>query len=121
MVRLTLNPSIDRPTAVNGSGLITREAMRCVWIYAYRVDKPADRWYLGGPVFQSGGAFGLQGKPTGGLRDIASAVDISYDVTLNQRDTLNLYAGYVHGGAVAANSYSGRSAFLGFVQVVRKF
>jgi hypothetical protein len=89
--------------------------------HAYSVDKPADRWYIGGPVFQSGGAFGLNGKPTAGLREIASAIDVSYDVTLNQRDTLNVYAGYVHGGAIAANSYSGRSAFLGFVQLVRKF
>ena len=97
-----------------------RETIR-LEAHAYRVDKPADRWYLGGPVFQSGGAFGLTGKPTAGLRDIASAVDISYDVTLNQRDTLNIYAGYVRGGAIAANSYSGRSAFLGFVQLVRKF
>ncbi len=97
-----------------------RETLR-LEAHAYRVDKPADRWYLGGPVFQSGGAFGLNGKPTAGMRDIASAVDISYDVTLNQRDTLNVYAGYVHGGAVAATSYSGRSAFLGFVQLVRKF
>lgn len=97
-----------------------RETIR-LEAHAYRVDKPADRWYLGGPVFQSGGAFGLNGKPTAGMRDIASAVDISYDVTLNQRDTLNVYAGYVHGGAVAATSYSGRSAFLGFVQLVRKF
>jgi hypothetical protein len=97
-----------------------RETIR-LEAHAYRVDKPADRWYLGGPVFQSGGAFGLNGKPTAGMRDIGSAVDISYDVTLNQRDTLNIYAGYVHGGAVAATSYSGRSAFLGFVQLVRKF
>ncbi|MFM7188705.1 MAG: alginate export family protein, partial [Armatimonadota bacterium] len=97
-----------------------RESIR-LEAHAYRVDKPADRWYLGGPVFQSGGAFGLNGKPTAGMRDIASAVDISYDVTLNQRDTLNVYAGYVHGGAVAATSYSSRSAFLGFAQLVRKF
>jgi hypothetical protein len=97
-----------------------RETIR-LEAHAYRVDKPADRWYIGGPVFQSSGAFGLNGKPTAGLRDIASAVDISYDVTLNQRDTLNIYAGYVHGGAIAASSYSGRSAFLGFVQLVRKF
>ena len=97
-----------------------RETIR-LEAHAYRVDKPADRWYLGGPVFQSGGAFGLNGKPTAGMRDIGSAIDISYDVTLNQRDTLNIYAGYVHGGAVAATSYSGRSAFLGFVQLVRKF
>ena len=97
-----------------------RETIR-LEAHAFRVDKPADRWYIGGPVFQSGGAFGLNGKPTAGMRDIGSAVDISYDVTLNQRDTLNVYAGYVHGGAVAATSYSGRSAFLGFVQITRKF
>jgi hypothetical protein len=97
-----------------------RETIR-LEAHAFRVDKPADRWYIGGPVFQSGGAFGLNGKPTAGMRDIGSAVDISYDVTLNQRDTLNVYAGYVHGRAVAATSYSGRSAFLGFVQITRKF
>jgi hypothetical protein len=89
--------------------------------HSYRLDKLADRWYTGGSAFQSTGNFALTGKPNGGSRNVGTAVDISYDVTLNQRDTLNLYAGYVHGGAVAANSYSGRSAFLGFVQVVRKF
>ncbi len=89
--------------------------------HSYRLDKLADRWYTGGSAFQSTGNFALTGKPNGGSRNIGTAIDISYDVTLNARDTVAVYAGYVHGGDAVAASYAGRSAFLGFVQLVRKF
>lgn len=97
-----------------------RETIR-LEAHSYHLDKVADRWYTGGPVFQSTGSFGLTGKPNGGSRNIGTAIDVSYDVTLNPRDTLGLYAGYVHGGDVVSASYAGRSAFLGLVQITRKF
>lgn len=97
-----------------------RETLR-IEAHSYRLDKVADKWYTGGPVFQSTGSFGLTGKPNGGSRNVGSAIDISYDINLNPRDTLGLYAGYVHGGDVVTASYAGRSAFLGLVQLVRKF
>jgi hypothetical protein len=48
-------------------------------------------------------------------------VDASYDVALNLRDTVSLYIGYVRGGEIVASSNTGRSAFLGFAQITRKF
>jgi hypothetical protein len=97
-----------------------RETIR-LEAHSYRLDKLDDRWYTGGSAFQSTGSFALTGKPNGGSRSIGTAIDISYDVTLNARDTVAVYAGYVHGGDAVADSYAGRSAFLGFVQLVRKF
>jgi hypothetical protein len=97
-----------------------RETIR-LEAHSYRLDKVADKWYSGGAVFQSTGNFGLTGKPNGGSRNIGTAIDISYDVTLNARDTVGLYAGYVHGGDAVAATYAGRSAFLGFAQITRKF
>jgi hypothetical protein len=89
--------------------------------HSYRLDKLADRWYTGGSAFQATNNFSLTGKPNGGSRNIGTAIDISYDVTLNARDTVGLYAGYVHGGDTVAATYAGRSAFLGFAQITRKF
>jgi hypothetical protein len=89
--------------------------------HSYRLDRLADKWYTGGSAFQSTGSFALTGKPNGGSRNVGTAIDISYDVTLNARDTVGLYAGYVHGGDVVASTYAGRSAFLGFAQITHKF
>ena len=84
------------------------------------LDKLEDRWYSLGGAFQATGPFGLVAKPSGGSRSLGSLVDISYDVTMNPRDTVSLYAGYFHGGDVVKASYAGQSAFLGFMQIVHK-
>lgn len=89
--------------------------------HQYALDKVADRWYSGGPVFQTTGSFALSGRPSNGYRDLGTMVDASYDVTLNPRDTVSLYIGYVRGGEIVASSNTGRSAFLGFAQITRKF
>ena len=89
--------------------------------HQYSLDKVADRWYSGGPVFQTTGSFALSGRASNGYRDLGTMVDASYDVTLNPRDTVSLYIGYVRGGDIVASSNTGRSAFLGFAQITRKF
>ena len=97
-----------------------RETIR-LEAHQYALDKVADRWYSGGPVFQTTGSFALSGRPSNGYRDLGTMVDASYDVTLNPRDTVSLYIGYVRGGEIVASSNTGRSAFLGFAQLTRKF
>jgi len=89
--------------------------------HQYALDKVADRWYSGGPVFQSTGSFALSGRPSNGYRDLGTMVDASYDVALNPRDTVSLYIGYVRGGRIVSSTNTGRSAFLGFAQITRKF
>jgi hypothetical protein len=89
--------------------------------HQYALDKVADRWYSGGPVFQTTGSFAMSGRASNGYRDLGTMVDASYDVTLNPRDTVSLYIGYVRGGEIVASSNTGRSAFLGFAQITRKF
>lgn len=89
--------------------------------HQYALDKVADRWYSGGPVFQTTGSFALSGRPSNGYRDLGTMVDASYDVALNPRDTVSLYIGYVRGGKIVSSTNTGRSAFLGFAQITRKF
>lgn len=97
-----------------------KETLR-IEAHQYALDKVADRWYSGGPVFQTTGSFALSGRPSNGYRDLGTMVDASYDVTLNPRDTVSIYIGYVRGGEIVAASNTGRSAFLGFAQITRKF
>jgi hypothetical protein len=63
----------------------------------------------------------MSGRASNGYRDLGTMVDASYDVALNLRDTVSLYIGYVRGGEIVASSNTGRSAFLGFAQITRKF
>ncbi|MBI2686873.1 MAG: alginate export family protein [Acidobacteria bacterium] len=80
-----------------------------------------DLWYVGGGVFQPW-SFGYVGRATNGARSLANLYDASVDVKLNAQVSLNLYYGRAQGLAAIKSIYpSGRSANLGYVELMYKF
>lgn len=63
-----------------------------------------DLWYSGGGAFQPN-TFGFAGRPSNGHDDLATLYDLSTDITLHPRVSLNLYFAHASSGDVARTIY----------------
>lgn len=80
-----------------------------------------DLWYAGGGAFQERPSFGYAGRPSGGFGSLASLLDLSVDYQWTKRMTLSLYLAWAEGGNVIRNLFPGRSAALGYVEVLHRW
>lgn len=90
-----------------------------------RLTNAADLFYAGGGAFQDGGngvnGFGFAGRPSGGSRDLANLLDISFDYNPNPRTSFGLYFGQAFGGDVIDNIFDGDKGSLAFFEFTRRF
>jgi hypothetical protein len=84
-----------------------------------------DLFYAGGGAFQDGGngvnGFGFAGRPSGGDKDLANLIDISFDYSPNPRTSFGLYFGQAFGGDVIDNIFDGNKSSLAFFEFTRRF
>jgi hypothetical protein len=92
-----------------------RVLVRTDWHWL-QVSEGRDLWYQGGGVTNHT-LFGYAGAPAGGDRGLAQVVDLSVSVTLLQALTLGTYYGHAFGGAVVGETFRGRDANYGFVEL----
>jgi hypothetical protein len=93
----------------------TRLTLRTDWHWL-RVTEPHDLWYSGGGATNDD-VFGFSGSPANGRRELAHLVDISASVTLIPELTLGAYYGHAFGGSVVGETFAGRDADYGFVEL----
>jgi hypothetical protein len=78
-------------------------AVRSEW-HRLWLASAADLWYAGGGAFQQT-SFGYQGRPSGGLRDLAFVWDVSGDYQVTRLLTITAYYARASGGDVIAAIY----------------
>ena len=96
-----------------------RVVVRTDWHWL-EVTEGRDLWYQGGGVTKNS-LFGYSGAPAGGEHRLAQLVDVSLNVTLLQPLTLGTYFGHAFGGAVVGETFSGRDANYGFVELTYRY
>lgn len=86
-------------------------------VSALRLAERRDLWYQGGGAFERG-SFGYAGRPSGGQRDFATLVDLSADLRLTRRVSLNGYVARAGAGDVIRSVYPGTgSATFGYLEL----
>ena len=100
------------------AGLTLRPGQRLTLrsdVHALRLGEAADLWYSGGGAFEEK-SFGYAGRPSGGDRGLATLFDVSADLRLHPRLSINGYVGWARGGEVLERIYpgggNGRLAYL---------
>ncbi|MDQ3814968.1 MAG: alginate export family protein [Armatimonadota bacterium] len=90
-------------------------------VHSLRLNKATDLWYVGGGAFQDG-SFGYAGRPSGGIRNLATLFDVSADYTINPQNSLGLYLALARGRGVISNIYpAGKNSHLAYVEYTRRF
>jgi hypothetical protein len=80
-----------------------------------------DLWYGGGGAFQPW-TFGYLGRPSNGLKGLATVYDTSGDFQLSRALSLGLYFGYAQGGAVIKKIFpKGPDSKFGFIEMDYNF
>ncbi len=86
-------------------------------VHALQLTERADLWYAGGGAFEKQ-TFGYSGRPSGGLRELATLIDASLDLRVRADLTVSGYVGFARGGNVISNSYpGGDNATLGYLEL----
>ena len=85
-------------------------------IHWLRVTEGRDLWYSGGGA-TSNTFFGYAGSPAGGDRALATLADISVTVTVLQQLTVEGYYGHAFGGSVVGQTFAGRDANYGLLEM----
>jgi hypothetical protein len=90
--------------------LAVRSELHGLWLA-----NTADLWYLGGGAFQQG-TFGFQGRPSDGVKSLATVWDVSGDYPLTRFLSLTAYYAFASGkGSIATiypNDHNGHLAYL---------
>jgi hypothetical protein len=82
-----------------------------------RLSEPADLWYSGGGAFDKR-TFGYAGRPANGQSELGTLLDLSAEVRLTPRVSVNGYFGWLTGGPVIDRIYPDRpNAALGYLEV----
>ena len=67
-----------------------------------------DLWYMGaGPTVEEGSIFGYIGRPSGGVDNLATVVDLMATYTVTKNISGTMYWGHAFGGDVIENIYQG--------------
>ena len=85
-------------------------------VHWLRLTEGRDLWYSGGGA-TSNTFFGYAGSPANGDRGLATLADISVTVTLHQRLTVEGYYGHAFGRDVVGQTFPGRDADYGFLEM----
>jgi hypothetical protein len=96
-----------------------RVFVRTDW-HCLEVTEGRDLWYQGGGVTNRT-LFGYGGAPANGDHQLAQLVDVSVTVTLLRRLTLGTYYGHAFGRDVVGQSFRGRDADYGFVELAFRY
>jgi hypothetical protein len=84
-------------------------------VHALRLGEGADLWYSGGGAFEEE-SFGYAGRPGSGERGLATLFDLSAELRLHPRLSVNGYVGWARRGEVVERTYpgggNGRLAYL---------
>jgi hypothetical protein len=87
-------------------------------IHRLWLSSSSDLWYVGGGAFQRG-TFGYVGRPSKGSRDLGTLLDLSADVQVNQKLSVNAYFGRIFGGRIVNSIYPlGSLGFLMYIESV---
>ena len=81
-----------------------------------RVTDGRDLWYSGGGA-TSNTFFGYAGSPANGNRALATLADISVTVALIEHLTAEAYYGHAFGAAVVEQTFPGKDADYGFLEL----
>ena len=79
-----------------------------------------DLWYIGGGAFQKE-SFGYTGRPSGGQKRFAVALDLSADYQVDSQTTLTFYVASARGKGVVRHVFEGQNANFGYVELNRRF
>lgn len=85
-------------------------------VHWLRLTEGRDLWYSGGGATSST-IFGYAGSPANGARALSTLADISITVALHQRLVLEGYFGHAFGGSVVGQTFPGRDASYGFLEM----
>ncbi len=85
-------------------------------VHWLRLTEGRDLWYSGGGA-TSNTFFGYAGSPANGDRALATLADISLTVILHRRLTMEAYYGHAFGGSVVGQTFPGRDADYGFLEM----
>ena len=85
-----------------------------------RVTSSHDLWYSGGGA-SNNTIFGYAGSPANGRHDLAQLVDLSVTVPVCRQLTLGGYYGHAFGGAVVGETFAGRDADYGFMEMTLRY
>jgi hypothetical protein len=96
-----------------------RVTLRFDW-HRLRLTEGRDLWYSGGGA-TSNTVFGFAGIPAGGHRALAEVADASLNVTLPWRLRFGAYYGHAFGASVVGETFAGRGADYGFVELAFKY
>jgi len=96
--------------------LVVRSELHGLWLA-----NTADLWYLGGGVFQQG-TFGFQGRPSTGVKSLATVWDVSGDYPLTRYLNLTAYYAYASGkGSIATIYPSDSNGHLAYLETTVHF
>ena len=86
-----------------------------------RLASGADYWYQGGGAFQPG-TFGYVALSPQGRSGLATLYDVSADLAVTPRFSVNLYYGYASSGGAATKIYASTAgATLAYVELMFRF
>ncbi len=85
-------------------------------IHWLRLTEGRDLWYSGGGA-TSNTFFGYAGSPANGDRSLATLADISVTVAVLQQLTVEGYYGHAFGHSVVGQTFAGRDANYGFLEM----
>lgn len=81
-----------------------------------RLTNSADLWYSGGGATNET-FFGFAGLKSGGHRDLAHFADVSITLALLKQLSAYAYYGHAFGQSVVGNTFAGRSANYGYIEL----
>jgi hypothetical protein len=96
-----------------------RVTLRFDW-HRLRLTEGRDLWYSGGGATNDD-VFGFAGAPAAGHRALAEVADASLNVALPWRLRLGAYYGHAFGGSVVGETFAGRDADYGFLELAFKY
>ena len=85
-----------------------------------RVTEKRDLWYAGGGATNDD-VFGFSGIPSGGRRELAHLVDLGITIRLHERLTAYVYYGHAFGQGVVRNTFPGKDANYGYVDLTFRY
>ena len=90
-------------------------------LHELQLANAADLWYLGGGAFQQT-TFGFQGRPSNGLKSLATVWDVSGDYPLTRYLSLTAYYAYASGrGSIATIYPSDSNGHLAYLETTVHF
>jgi len=96
-----------------------RVGVRTDWHWV-QVSQGRDLWYSGGGATNDD-LFGYAGSPAGGEHDVAQLVDVSLTVQVFEQLVVGGYYGHAFGGGVVGQSFVGRDANYGFLELTWRY